>query len=451
MAHVAKFGRAAVGHMMAHYRRDGNVPELRVNIDPARTPGNYTYNGRGGEATARTVADRVAEVEAKSGRKVRSDAVVLADLVVTLPRDVRPGDEKAFFRSCMSYASRVVGADNILGGYVHVDETRPHIHIAFTPVVQRPDGKPTFNFNKLFPRGLYKRLHKDLAREARRALGYGVEVELGEDRAREKALSAVPQEKLDEARAQIEAEYVQPALDKRDEIEAECARAAERLESLQEEARMVEEEIEGLDLRGAEIKGRIGRIEEERRGVEEGSGREGDAARGRIEELERAVGEAREAVSESAGRHKSAVEERRGIRERLREISDLCGILREQIANLAFQLIFAIRRNPAAAAWEPTEGERRGLSGWPLHIGMDRIVDVVSSTKHSNINLEYAMKLEETKYDNEVAERQEAEARAERKRREREARESRSYASPSYASPSYDYTPSYRPRRGRSR
>ena len=36
--------------MMAHYRRDGNVPELRVNIDPARTPGNYTYNGRGGDS-----------------------------------------------------------------------------------------------------------------------------------------------------------------------------------------------------------------------------------------------------------------------------------------------------------------------------------------------------------------------------------------------------------------
>lgn len=109
-------------------------------------------------------------------------------------------------------------------------------------------------------------------------------------------------------------------------------------------------------------------------------------------------------------------------------------------------MIFAIHRNPAAAAWEPTEGERRGLSGWPLRIGMGRIVEVVSSTKYSHINLEYAMKLEETKYDNEIAERQEAEARAERERREAEARESRSYASPSY-----DYTPSYRPRRGRSR
>lgn len=315
MAHVAKFGRAAVGHMMAHYRRDGNVPELRVNIDPARTPGNYTYNGRGGEATARTVTDRVAEVEAKSGRKVRSDAVVLADLVVTLPRDVRPGDEKEFFKSCMRYASRVVGEDNILGGYVHVDETRPHIHIAFTPVVQRPDGRPTFNFNKLFPRGLYKRLHKDLAREARRTLGYGVEVELGEDRAKEKALSAVPQEKLDEARAQIEAEYVQPALDKRDEIEAECARAAERLESLQREARMVEEEIEGLDLRGAEIKARIGRIEEERRGVEEEADKEGREARDRAEKLERKL----EEVEGHGAECREAIERNKELERRARK------------------------------------------------------------------------------------------------------------------------------------
>lgn len=318
MAHVAKFGRSAVGHMMAHYRRDGNVPELRVNIDPAKTPGNYTYNGRGGEATARTVADRVAEVEAKSGRKVRSDAVVLADLVVTLPRDVRPGDEKAFFRSCMSYASRVVGADNILGGYVHVDETRPHIHIAFTPVVQRSDGKPTFNFNKMFPRGLYKRLHKDLSREARRALGYDVEVELGEDRAKEKALSAVPQDKLDEARAQIEAEYVQPALDKRDEIEAECARAAERLESLQAESREIEKEIELVDGKRAEAEGRAGILEDDARQIERETARiEGQRAEAerRVSFFERWVQRFREAAEAVAGR----IEGLRGRIEELRE------------------------------------------------------------------------------------------------------------------------------------
>lgn len=318
MAHVAKFGRSAVGHMMAHYRRDGNVPELRINIDPARTPGNYTYNGGGGEATARTVADRVAEVEAKSGRKVRSDAVVLADLVVTLPRDVRPGDEKIFFRSCMSYASRVVGADNILGGYVHVDETRPHIHIAFTPVVQRPDGRPTFNFNKLFPRGLYKRLHKDLAREARRDLGYGVEVELGEDRAKEKALSAVPQDKLDEARAQIEAEYVQPALDKRDEIEAECARAAERLESLQAESCEIEKEIEIVEDKRAESERRAGIVEDEARQIERKTARvDGQRAEidRRVSFFERWVQRFKAAAETIAGR----VEELRGRIEELRE------------------------------------------------------------------------------------------------------------------------------------
>ena len=445
--------------MMAHYRREGDVPELRANIDASRTRNNYsirmyTRGGRNeagivpgrGMATAETVAARVAAVEEKSGRKVRKDAVVLADLVVTLPRDVRDGDDKRFFKECVEYMASLVGMDNIVGAYVHMDEKTPHVHIAWTPVATKPNGKPSFSYKSMMTRGKYRALHKELAKRVEGKLGYPVEIELSEDRQKEKVLSSVPQDKLDAARAAIEAEYVQPALDKRDEIEAECARAAERLESLQREARMVEEEIECLDLRGEEIKARIGRIEEERRGVEEGAGREGGAARGRIEELERAVGEAREAVSESERRHKSAVEERRGIRERLRKISDLCGVLREKIADLAFQLIFAIHRNPAAAAWEPTEGERRGLSGWPLRIGMGRIVEVVSSTKYSHINLEYAMKLEETKYDNEIAERQEAEARAERERREAEARESRSYASPSY-----DYTPSYRPRRGRSR
>ena len=84
MAHMAKFGRAAVGHMMAHYRREGDVPELRANIDASRTRNNYSIRmyARGGRneagivpgrgmATAETVAARVAAVEEKSGRKVR--------------------------------------------------------------------------------------------------------------------------------------------------------------------------------------------------------------------------------------------------------------------------------------------------------------------------------------------------------------------------------------------
>lgn len=314
--------------MMAHYRREGDVPELRANIDASRTRNNYSIRmyARGerneagivpgrGIATAETVAARVAAVEEKSGRKVRKDAVVLADLVVTLPRDVRDGDDRRFFKECVEYMASLVGVDNIVGAYVHMDEKTPHVHIAWTPVVTKPNGKPSFSYKSMMTRGKYRALHKELAKRVEGKLGYPVEIELSEDRQKEKVLSSVPQDKLDAARAAIEAEYVQPALDKRDEIEAECARAAERLESLQEEARMVEEEIEGLDLRGAEIKGRIGRIEEERRGVEEEAGREGREARERAEKLERKL----EEVEGHGAEYRGAIERNKELERRARK------------------------------------------------------------------------------------------------------------------------------------
>lgn len=314
--------------MMAHYRREGDVPELRANIDASRTRNNYSIRmyARGGRneagivpgrgmATAETVAARVAAVEEKSGRKVRKDAVVLADLVVTLPRDVRDGDDKRFFKECVEYMAGLVGMDNIVGAYVHMDEKTPHVHIAWTPVVTKPNGKPSFSYKSMMTRGKYRALHKELAKRVEGKLGYPVEIELSEDRQKEKVLSSVPQDKLDAARAAIEAEYVQPALDKRDEIEAECARAAERLESLQEEARLVEEEIEGLDLRGEEIKARIGRIEEERRGVEEEADREGRAARERAEKLERKL----EEVEGRGAECREAIERNKELERRARK------------------------------------------------------------------------------------------------------------------------------------
>ena len=46
MANVQKYQSSAVGHMMAHYKREGDVPYQRQNIDPERTRLNYAL-GRG--------------------------------------------------------------------------------------------------------------------------------------------------------------------------------------------------------------------------------------------------------------------------------------------------------------------------------------------------------------------------------------------------------------------
>ena len=46
----------------------------------------------------------------------------MADVVVTLPDNVRKGDEDRFFRLTYWYLSNKFGIDNMMGGYVHKDE-----------------------------------------------------------------------------------------------------------------------------------------------------------------------------------------------------------------------------------------------------------------------------------------------------------------------------------------
>ena len=140
MAHIAKYKATSVGHMLAHYRRDASSME-RDNIDPKRTKGNmvvahYTNKDgqlvvgrvvpREGEPNWGTVERRIERVnEAQKGagkRATRKDAVVMADVVVTLPDNVRKGDEDRFFRLTYWYLSKKFGIDNMMGGFVHKDE-----------------------------------------------------------------------------------------------------------------------------------------------------------------------------------------------------------------------------------------------------------------------------------------------------------------------------------------
>ena len=115
MAHIAKYKAPSVGHMLAHYRRDRSSLE-RDNIDPERIKndlvvGHYTNKDgklvvgrvkpREGEPNWGTVESRIERVneaqKAAGKRATRKDAVVMADVVVTLPDNVRRGDEDRFF------------------------------------------------------------------------------------------------------------------------------------------------------------------------------------------------------------------------------------------------------------------------------------------------------------------------------------------------------------------
>lgn len=239
MAHLEKYKASSVGHMLAHYRRDPSSLG-RENIDPERVGMDYTLGVdpadglvkpmEGVEPNWATVEGRIERVneraKAEGKRAVRKDAVVMADVVVTLPENVREGDEGAFFGWTYCFLADRLGSENMLGGFVHRDEVRAdgspvrdHMHAPFTPIL---DGR--FNFKKMCPRTFYQGLHKDLGDYLEQHLGYRPEIELEDGKRARKALSRVDKRDIDAARAEILA----PVERKAGEIVADATERAER-------------------------------------------------------------------------------------------------------------------------------------------------------------------------------------------------------------------------------
>lgn len=64
----------------------------------------------------------------------------MGEIIVTLPKDVKAQDERAFFRSVYDFYCEDFGKENVINAIVHKDETTPHIHLDFVPVIKGTKG-----------------------------------------------------------------------------------------------------------------------------------------------------------------------------------------------------------------------------------------------------------------------------------------------------------------------
>lgn len=216
MAHVKKLKRQMLAPMVAHYER---TPELergyeRENIDSSRT--HLNYNLAPCDVLA-AVDAAVAMHERNAGRKIRSDANLVFDWVVTQPKDVREGDSRRFFEAVRDFAVDTYGS-RVLGFYVHMDETTPHAHIPVLPVKNgKLNGKEVINRNHM------RQFHPRLSRAVEGKLGYPVSIELDESARGEKELSRLDQKDYKAAKKRLA------------ELADEVSREEDRLESAKRE------------------------------------------------------------------------------------------------------------------------------------------------------------------------------------------------------------------------
>lgn len=333
MAHIAKYKATSVGHMLAHYRRDESSMG-RENIDPTRVKNDMVvahYKNKDGKLVVGRVVpregtpnwetvqqriERVNEAQKAAGKRAtRKDAVVMADVVVTLPDNVRKGDEDRFFRLTYWYLSNKFGIDNMMGGYVHKDEVlkdgtpaRDHMHVPFTPILE---GR--FNYKKMCPRSFYQSMHKELGDYLERRLGYRPEVELGED-TRARRVYTDKSVDIDKVRGAVDKAVVEPA---QQEAERIVAAAKEEAAALLNDAELRKAELvtEIADKKGdlAELDNRLSDV---RVAIEDEQGRL-ECLRQRADGVARDVEELRPIAADVRGWGAAGKAERGAILDRI--------------------------------------------------------------------------------------------------------------------------------------
>lgn len=131
---VQKVKAPAVGSMQYHNDR---VPGKHSNedIDQEKSNLNKEYIEHG---SYRAEVNERIERFRESSRKIRKDAVVLAEGVATASPEFFDGKSReevmAYFDDVFEFCKSEFGEQNLVHFTVHMDETTPHAHFGFTPI-----------------------------------------------------------------------------------------------------------------------------------------------------------------------------------------------------------------------------------------------------------------------------------------------------------------------------
>ena len=139
---IMRFDKKKAGGVASCDRHNERLKESypsNPSIDMERTKDNYHIiepPGRYLKTCQDFISKRVA-------RKPKSNAVTLVETFVgcspTFIKALPVEEQKAFFERAVDFLAVEVGRENIVSAVVHMDETTPHMHVAFVPITK--DGR----------------------------------------------------------------------------------------------------------------------------------------------------------------------------------------------------------------------------------------------------------------------------------------------------------------------
>lgn len=179
MAHYNKYTRGAIKGLLRHDARSEEAEQgiehahSNTNINPDKTALNYNLAPKRELSMGDFIKQRCSEARTLN----RKDVNVMCSWVITLPKDVMPKDEERFFRATYDFLADKYGEQNIVAAWVHKDETTPHIHFCWVPVVPDPKrGGERVSAHDCVTRKDLKVFHTELSKYIEKTLGYETEI-----------------------------------------------------------------------------------------------------------------------------------------------------------------------------------------------------------------------------------------------------------------------------------
>lgn len=172
MAHVRHYTAPSVRDILNHNSRADNYSN--PDIDPNRSKYNYSLSGHSNNYDY--YQERLAQVH----HMKRANLNTLSSWVITLPKGIKREDQQKFFMECVNFLNERYGEKNCVSADVHYDETTPHLHYTFIPVIydekknrEKVSCKEIFRLKELYS------FHDDLEKCLTARLGYPVGIRTG--------------------------------------------------------------------------------------------------------------------------------------------------------------------------------------------------------------------------------------------------------------------------------
>ncbi len=170
MAHLKKNTRGSVPGLAVHFERKTDHHSNK-EIDVAKTYLNQDLMTDGSDMLSR-FNERLNDVYCMK----RDDVKALATWIVTLPEELSEApyeQQSAFFEATKQFLDDRYGQENAVAAVVHYDETTPHLHYAFVPVVfDAKKERYKVSAKEILTRHDLQTFHDDLDQDLKQALPF---------------------------------------------------------------------------------------------------------------------------------------------------------------------------------------------------------------------------------------------------------------------------------------